>query len=207
MGTWHWPFGCNALLGVARRADGGRVPRWSPAFDARGVLGSALSLSQLPVLGTDSWGLLPVSCVPGMCPYESPAPAPQLTLLRAGVARCRGGSRASPREGVLCLHEGRLGLGARPPLAARSMGRQAGSASHLLRVRVCRGGDLALALWLACLAGRCAPQRLPEGAGGCSFCRCEGRLRLGAPPLSDTRPSGTYLGPVAGASWACRVCV
>ena len=54
-----------------------------------------------------------------------PAPAPQPAPLRAGVARCGGGGRASP--GGVAFHrcEGRLVTGAVPPPAARPLERAA----------------------------------------------------------------------------------
>ena len=97
----------------------------------------------------------------GRCGRMDPAPAPQRAPLRAGVARCGGGGRASP--GGVAFHrcEGRLVSGAVPPPAARPLERVA-------RVPrpVCPG------------CGRCgrvdpapAPQRAPLRAG---VARCGG---------------------------------
>ena len=97
----------------------------------------------------------------------------------------------------------RLGVGAHPPPAARPWGRQLGSPAHMLWVRVCGCGDPALALWLACPAGRCVPRGWREVArGGGSSRRCEGRLGLGALPLPVARPWGRQPGPIARVSWA-----
>ena len=71
-----------------------------------------------------------------------------------------------PRGGASCLREGRLGLGAPPPPAVRSLGRQSGSAAQWLWVRVCGCGDPALAPWLACPSGRSAPWGWQEGFPG-----------------------------------------
>ena len=63
-----------------------------------------------------------------------PAPAPQRAPLRAGVARCGGGGRASP-GGVRAFHhcEGRLGSGAVPSPTPRPLSGLLGSAT------TCRG--------------------------------------------------------------------
>ena len=85
------------------------------------------------------------------------APAPRRALLRAGVARCGGGGRASP-GGVPCAVVERLRSGARPLAAARPQGGLLGSAAHLLWARVCGHGGPALSPWPACPAGGCVPR-------------------------------------------------
>ena len=55
----------------------------------------------------------------GQCGRVDPAPAPQRAPLRAGVARCGGGGRASPGGCAFHRCEGRLVSGAVPPPAAR----------------------------------------------------------------------------------------
>ena len=55
----------------------------------------------------------------GRCGRVDPAPAPQRAPLRAGVARCGGGGRASPGGAAFHRCEGRLVSGAVPPPAAR----------------------------------------------------------------------------------------
>ena len=60
----------------------------------------------------------------GRCGRVDPAPAPQRAPLRAGVARCGGGGRASPGGAFHCC-EGRLVSGAVPPPAARPLERAA----------------------------------------------------------------------------------
>ena len=64
----------------------------------------------------------------GRCGRGDPAPVPQRAPLRAGVARCEGGGRASPGGGALHRCEGRLRSGAVPPPTARPLGRLFGSA-------------------------------------------------------------------------------
>ena len=127
----------------------------------------------------------------GRCGRGDPAPAPQRAPLRAGVARCGGGGRASPGGGAFHRCEGRLVSGAVPPPAARHPER----AARVPRP-ACPG------------CGRCgrvdpapAPQRAPlragvarcGGGGGASpgggaFHRCEGRLVSGAVPPPAPRP-------------------
>ena len=131
----------------------------------------------------------------GRCGRVDPAPAPQRAPLRAGVARCGGGGRASPGGGAFHRCEGRLVSGAAPPPAARPPER----AARVPRP-VCPG------------CGRCgrvdpapAPQRAPLRAGvarcggggraspgGAAFNRCEGRLVSGAvPPPAARLPERT----------------
>ena len=127
----------------------------------------------------------------GRCGRVDPAPAPQHAPLRAGVARCGGGGRASPGGGAFHRCEGRLVSGAVPSPAARPPERAA---------RVPRPACPGL--------GRCgrvdpapAPQRAPLRAGvarcggggraspgGGAFHRCEGRLVSGAVPPPADRP-------------------
>ena len=59
----------------------------------------------------------------GRCGRVVPAPAPQRAPLRAGVARCGGGGRASPGGGVFHRCEGRPASGAVPPPAVRPLER------------------------------------------------------------------------------------
>ena len=91
----------------------------------------------------------------GRCGRVIPAPVPQRAPLRAGVARCGGGGRASPGGGVFHRCEGRPASGAVHPPAVRPL-------EWAVRVPrpVCPGcgrcgrGDPAL-----------APQRAPLRAG------------------------------------------
>ena len=127
----------------------------------------------------------------GRCGRVDQAPAPQRAPLRAGVARCGGGGRASPGGGAFHRCPGRLVSGAVPPPAACPLER----AARVPRP-ACPG------------CGRCgrvdpapAPQRAPLRAGvvrcggggraspgGGAFHRCEGRLVSGAVPPPAARP-------------------
>ena len=112
----------------------------------------------------------------GRCGRVDPAPAPQRAPLRAGVARCGGGGRASPGGGAFHRCEGRLVSGAVPPPAARPPER----AARVPRP-VCPG------------CGRCgrvdpapAPQRAPLRAG-VARCGGGGRASPGGVPSTVVR--------------------
>ena len=89
--------------GVARCGGGGRAsPGGVPSTVVRGAWCQALSLLRLPVLWSGQPGFRrPVCPGCGRCGRVDPAPAPQRAPLRAGVACCGGGGRASP-GGVPC---------------------------------------------------------------------------------------------------------
>ena len=70
----------------------------------------------------------------GGCGRWDPSPTPQRALLRAGLARCGGGTRA-PGWGASCLGLGRPGSGALPPPTARPLGGLPGPTTHWLWVR------------------------------------------------------------------------
>ena len=64
-----------------------------------------------------------------------PSQTPERALLRAGFARCGGGTRASGGGGASCLGVPRPGLGALPRPTARPWGVRVGLATHWLWVR------------------------------------------------------------------------
>ena len=112
----------------------------------------------------------------GRCRRVDPAPASQRAPLRAGVARCGAGGRASPGGGAFHRCEGRLVSGAVPPPAARPPER----AARVPRP-VCPG------------CGRCgrvdpapAPQRAPLRAG-VARCGGGGRASPGGVPSTVVR--------------------
>ena len=133
----------------------------------------------------------------GRCGRVDPAPAPQRAPLRAGVARCGGGGRASPGGGAFHRCEGRLVSGAVPPPAARPLERAA---------RVPRP---------ACPGhGRCgrgdaapAPQRAPLRAG-VARCGGGGRASPGGVPSTIVRGAWGQAGcrVSLGVCGVCGVC-
>ena len=126
----------------------------------------------------------------GRCGRADPALAPQRAPLRASVARCGGGGRASPggclpplwrAPGVRrCPSPGRLSSGA---------GSQ-GSASRVSRVRSMRACGPSTGPTACALAGRrCSLWGWRKGVPGWgAFQRCEGRLVSGAVPPPAARP-------------------
>ena len=119
----------------------------------------------------------------GRCRRGDPAPAPQRAPLRAGVARCGGGRRASPGGGAFHHCEGRLRSGAVPPPTARPLGGLLGSVTHVLWARVCRCGGPTLSPWPACPVGAaCRGAGGGPSPGGVACHYCEGRLVSGAVP-------------------------
>ena len=100
----------------------------------------------------------PVCSRCGRCGHGDPAPAPQRAPLRAGVARCGVGGRASPGGGAFHPCEGRLRSGAVPPPTARPLGGLLGSATHVLWARVCGCGGPPPSPWPACPFGGCVPR-------------------------------------------------
>ena len=87
------------------------------------------------------------------CGRGDPAPAPQRAPLRASIARCGGGGRASPGAAAFQHCEGRLRSGAVPPRTARPLGGLLGSATHVLWAQVCGCGGSTLSPWPACPVG------------------------------------------------------
>ena len=116
----------------------------------------------------------------GGCGRVDPAPAPQRAPLRAGVARCGGGRRASP--------------GGVPSTVVRGAWCQALSLPRPLVLRSVQPGfrDPCVpgAVDAGALAGRrCSLWGWRRGVpGGAAFHRCEGRLVPGAVPPPAARP-------------------
>ena len=133
-----WPA---CLVGAAcRGGGGGPSPGGWPATVARGVWCHALSLRLPPVIR----GGRPESrdlCVRGAAPQRAP--------LRAGVARCGDGGRASAGGGAFHRCEGRLRSGAPPHPTARPLGGLLRSATHVLWARACGCGGPTLSPWPA----------------------------------------------------------
>ena len=108
-----------ALWGRHEGAPGGAPLAWASGIERSPT-------PDRPSFGACGRGPLPTRCGCGGCGRGDQSPRPQHALLRAGFARCGGGTRA-PGGGASCLAEGRLGSGAVPARAARPFGRAAGA--------------------------------------------------------------------------------
>ena len=144
----------------------------------------------------------------GRCGRGDPAPVPQRAPLRAGVARCGGGGRASPGGGSCRRCGGRLRSGAPPLSTARSLSGLSESATHVvLWARVCGCGALALSPWPACPVGAaCRGGGGGPSPGGVACHRCEGRLVSGAVPPPAARPLGRAVGVQRSMCPGCGRC-
>ena len=185
------PLACMPCGGCVPRGWWQAVPRgeW-PATVVRSTWCQALSPPPTArPLERAARGLRPVCPGCGRCGRGDPAPFPQRAPLRAGVARCGGGGRASPGGGAFHHCEGRLRSGAVPPPTARPLGGLLGSATHVLWARVCSCGGPTMSPWPACPVG--AVHRGGGGGpspGGLACQRCERRLVSGAVPPPATCP-------------------
>ena len=131
----------------------------------------------------------PVCSGGGPCGQGDAAPAQQRAPLRAGVARCGGGGRASPGGGAFHHCEGRLRSGAVPPPTARPPDGLLGSATHVLWARVCGCRGPKLFPWPECPVGAaCRGGGGGPSPGGVACHRCGGRLVSGAVPPPAALP-------------------
>ena len=126
------------LCALWGRHDGARGGRLLPGCGASAVGRSPTpDHSSLRACGRSP---LPTGCGCGECRRGDPSPTPQRALLRAGFARCGGGTRTFG-GGASCLAVGRPGTGALPPPTSRPLGRAAGARFPLASAAVCgRGG-------------------------------------------------------------------
>ena len=182
------------LCALWGRQEGNRGGRLLPGYGASGVRHSPSP--DCPPSGRAAGAHHPLALGAGGCRHGDAAPTQQRALLRAGFARCGGGTRV-PGGGAPCLGVGRPGSGALPPPTARPLGGLPGPTTHWLWVwGGCRRGD---------------PSATPQRAG---FARCGGGTRApggGASCLGVGRPgSGALPAPTArplgGLSRVC-VCV
>ena len=204
VGTRHQPHSARSCelalraVGVARGRPGGGASCLGVGRPGSGALPppTARPLGGLPG-PTTHW-----LWVRGGCRRGNPSPAPQRGLLRAGFARCGGGTR-SPGGGA-------------PPAWVWGVRRRALSHPRLpalwagCRVPLptgCGCGGVrawgpvtnptarALASWLCALWGR------HEGARGGASCLGVGRPGSGALPPPTARPLGRLLGPTTHWLW------
>ena len=201
-GVWAWGPVTNptararaswlcALWGRQEGARGG-AGRLLPGCGASGA--EALSYARPPILGACDRGPLPTGCGCEGCGRGNPSPTPRRALLRAGFARCGGGTRAPGGGGASCQGVGRPKLGALSYPTAHPWGVRPGPATHWLWVRgvwawgpVTNPTARARASWLCALWGR------QEGARGGAGRLLPGCGASGAEALSYARP------PILGA--------
>ena len=148
-----------------------------------------------PSFGACRRGALPTGCGCGGCGRGNPSPTPQRALLRAGFARCGGGTRV-PWGGCLLSWCGASGVGRSPSPyhpSFRACGR--GPLFTGCGCGGCGRGDPSLTPQCALLrAGfaRCGcGMRVP---GGGASCLGVGRPGSGALPLATTCPFGRAAG-------------
>ena len=176
-----------------RRHEGARGGRLLPGRWASGVGRSPTpDHPSFPACGR---GPLPTGCECGGCGRGDPSPTQLRALLRAGLARCGGGTRA-PGEGRLLPGCGASGVG-RPPTPDHSSFQACGR-GPLPTGCGCGGcgcGDPSPTPWRAFLrAGfaRCWGGMRVTGLG--ASCLRVGRPGSGALPPQTTRPFGRAAG-------------
>ena len=194
--------------GVARCGGGGRAsPGGVRSSVVSGVRGPPLPVPRLPALWAGCRGPLPMGCGRGCagveaqhCPFRLHA---LWGLRAAGVVGGHPwvGWPATVVRGVWCqapsvprravLWGGQPGL--RDPCVLGAVGVGVGTQHPPHRVHPCEPALRAVGM----VGGR------PPGGGAC--CRCEGRLRSGAPPPSTAHPPGGLSWSATYVLWA-RVC-
>ena len=124
------------LCALWGRHEGARGERLLPGCGASGI-GRCPTLD-CPPSGRAAGAHYPLAVGAGGCGRGDPSRTPQRALLRAGFARCGGGTRA-PGGGASCLGVGRPGSGALPTPTARHLDRLPGPTTHWLWVRGAAG--------------------------------------------------------------------
>ena len=186
-GVWAWGPVTNPtaralaswLCALWGQHEGPR--RGMPGCGASGV--RRYPTADRPSFGACGRGPLLTGCWRGGSEHGDPSPTPPCTLLRAGFARCAGGTRA-PGEGASCLCAGRPGSGALPPPTARPFGG-------------CGRGPLPSGCWCGG-CGRGDPSPTPQRALlRPGFARCGGGTRVpgGGHLLPGFRASGVGRSP------------
>ena len=196
----HSARSCELALpavGAARGHPGGRL---LPGCGASGV-GRSPNLD-CPPSGRAAGAHYPLAVGAGGCRRGDPLPTPQRALLRAGFARCGGGTR-TPGGVAFCLGVGRPGSGALPPPSARPLGGLPGPTTHWLWVR----GGAGVGTRHQPHSARCCELALRAvGAargrpGGSASCLGVGRPGSGALSPPTARPLGGLPGPTTHWLW------
>ena len=200
------PTPLHALLraGFARCGGGMRVPGRGASCLGVGRPGSgALPGPDCPPSGRAAGAHYPLAVGAGGCGRGDPSPSPLHALLRAGFARCGGGTRMSG-GGASCLGVGRPGSGALPPPTARPLGGLPGPTTHWLWVR---GGTGVGTRHQPHSARSCVLWGRHEGARGGRLLPGCGPSGVGRSPTPDCPPSGQAAGahhPLAVGAGGCR---
>ena len=203
VGTRHQPHSARSCelalraVGAARGCPGGRL---LPGCGASGVGRSPNP--DCPPSGRAAGAHYPLAVVAGGCGCGGPSPTPQRALLRAGFARCGGGTSA-PGGGASCLGVGRRGSGALPPPTARPLGGLQGPTTHWLWLR---GGAGVGARHRPHRARSCELVLRAVGTargrpGGGASCLDVGRPGSGALPPPTARPLNGLPGPTTHWLW------
>ena len=182
------------------RHEGAQGESLLPGCGASGVGRSPAPVC--PPSGRAAGAHYPLAMDAGRCGRAAPSPTPQRALLRAGFARCGGGTRA-PGRGASCLGVGRPGSGALPPPTARPLGGLPGPTTHLLWVR---GGAGVGTLHQPHSARSCMLWGRHEGARGGRLLPGCGASGVGRSPTPNCPPSGRAAGahyPLAVGAGGC----
>ena len=181
------------------RHEGARGRRLLPWFGASGVGWSPYP--NCPPSWQAAGAHYPLAVGAGGCGRGDPSPTPQCVLLRAGFARCGGGTRAPGGAPAVCMWGVRGRALSHPRLPTLSAGCQ-GPLPTGCGCRGVRSGDPSPAPQRALLrAGfaRCGGgMRVP---GGGASCLGVGRLGSGALPPPTARPLGGLPGPTTHLLW------
>ena len=204
VGTRHQPHSARSCelalraVGAARGRLGGRL---LPGCWASGVGRSPTP--DCPPSGRAAGAHYPLVVGAGGCGRGDPSATLQRALLRAGFARCGGGTRA-PGGGASCLAVRRPGSGALPPPTARPLGGLPGPTTHWLWVG---GGGVGVGTRHQPHSARSYVLwgRLEGARGGRLLpgCRVSG---VGRSPNPDCPPSGRAAGahyPLAVGAGGC----
>ena len=182
------PWPACPVGAACRGGSGGPSPGGLPCHRCEGRLVSgAVPPPAVRPLERAAGAPRPVCPGCGRCGRGDPAPAPQRAPLRAGVARCGGGGRASPGGVSSTIVRGVSGQAlSLPRLPAHWL---LGSATQVLWARVCGCGGPTLSPWFACPVGvACRGGGGGPSPGGVACHHCEGHLVSGAVPPPAARP-------------------
>ena len=204
VGTHHQPHSARSCM-LWGRHEGARGGLLLPWCGASGVERS--STPDCPPSGRAAGAQYPLAVGAGGCGHGDPSPTPQRALLRAGFARCGGGTGA-PGGGASCLGVGRPGLGALRSSTARPW---AGCWGPLPTGCGCGGvrawGPVTNPTAGALGSSLCALWGLHEGArGGRLLPRC-GATGVGRSLITHCPPSGRAAGaqyPLAVGAGGCE---